>query len=89
MPLSEQQLKEMYDASLRCSINLDNIAIQLGKGDEKFGKHEGRITQIETEQSLLKSKIGAFILFLTLCATIAIQGIGWGLTHLFSHKGVP
>ena len=89
MPLSDEQLVEMYKASLQCSINMDNICKQLEKGDEKFEEHRKRIGQIETEQSLLKSKIGAFILFLTLCATIAIQGIGWGLTHLFSHKGVP
>jgi hypothetical protein len=89
MPLSEKQLEEMYDASLKCSLNLDSICKQLDKGGEKFEKHEGRLTQIEKEQSFLKGKIGAFILFLTLCATITIQGIGWGLTHLFSNKGVP
>ena len=89
MPLSDEQLKEMYDASLNCSINLENIRKQLDKGDEKFEKHEKRIGQMEIEQSFLKGKIGAFILFLTLCATIAIQGIGWVLAHLFSHKGVP
>ena len=87
MSLSEQQLREMYNASLRCSINLDNISKQLDKGDGKFEKHEERLKLIEIEQTLLKSKLGAFILFLTLCATIAIQGIGWLLTHLFSSKG--
>ena len=89
MPLSDEQLEDMYRASLKCSINLENIHIQLDKGDGKFEKHEERITQIEKEQSLLTGKMGAFVLFLTLCATIVINGIGWGLTHLFSHKGVP
>ena len=77
----------MYDASLKCSITLSSIGKQLDKGDEKFEKHEEKLKQIEIEQTLLKSKLGAFILFLTLCATIAIQGIGWILTHLFSSKG--
>ena len=89
MPLSEKQLEEMYKASLSCSMNLDIISKQLDKGDATFGEHEERIAQIEKDQSLLKGKIGAFILFLTLCGTILIQGIGWALSHLFSHKGVP
>lgn len=87
MPLSDEQLEKMYNASLECSINLDIILKQLDKGDGKFEKHEERITQIEKEQSLLTGKMGAFILFLTLCGTIMIHGIGWILTHLFSSKG--
>ncbi len=87
MPLSEEQLEEMYKASLKCSINLENIREQLDKGDDKFGEHGKRITQIETEQTLLKTKIGAVVIFLTLCATIIINSFGWVLTHLFSSKG--
>lgn len=89
MPLSEAQLEEMYAASLKCSINLSHICKQLDKGDKTFGKHEGRITQVEKEQSLLKGKIGAFILFLTLCGTIMIQSVGWVISHLLSSKGGP
>ena len=89
MPLSDEQLEKMYNASLGCSINLDNIRIQLDKGDGKFEKHEERITQIEKEQSLLTGKIGAFVLFLTLCVTITINGFGWIFAHIFSSKGGP
>ena len=84
MPLSDQQLEEMYRASLNCSANLTHICKQLDKGDKRFGKHGERITQIEKEQAFLKGKIGAFVLFLTLCATITIQGFGWIIAHLWS-----
>lgn len=83
MALSEQQLEEMYKASLRCSINLTNICKQIEKGEGKFDKHEGRLTQLESEQSLLKGKLGAFILILTLCATILINGFVFIIGHLF------
>ena len=83
MPLSEKQLEKMYDASLKCSIILGNICKQLDKGDDKFGEHGKRITQIEIEQTLLKTKIGAVVIFLTLCATIMINSFGWLITHLW------
>ena len=86
MPLSDEQLEKMYNASLECSINLDIILKQLDKGDDKFGEHGKRITQIETEQTLLKTKIGAVVIFLTLCATIVINSFGWILTHLWGGK---
>ena len=89
MPLSEKQLEDMYKASLQCSTNLTHICKQLDKGDKTFGKHEERITQVEKDQSLLKGKIGAFVLFLTLCVTIMVYGVGWLLSYLFGCKGGP
>ena len=89
MPLSEKQLEDMYEASLECSINLTHIMKQLDKGDETFGKQDERITQIEKDQALLKGKLGAFVLFLTLCGTIMLHGIGWVISHLFGCKGGP
>ena len=89
MPLSETQLEEMYAASLKCSTSLSHICKQLDKGDKTFGKHEERITQIEKDQALLKGKLGAFVLFLTLCGTIMLHGVGWVISHLFGCKGGP
>ena len=89
MPLSEKQLEDMYEASLKSSIDISHISKQLDKGDKTFGKHEERITQVEKEQSLLKGKIGAFVLFLTLCVTIMVYGVGWLLSYLFGCKGGP
>ena len=89
MPLSTQQLEDMYNASIKCSRDLSHICKQLGKGDKTFLRHEDRIVQIEKEQSLLKGKLGAFVLFLTLCITMLIQGVGWLLSHLWSSKGGP
>ena len=76
----------MYEASLKCSTSLTHICKQLDKGDKTFLRHEDRITQIEKEQSLLKGKIGAFVLFLTLCVTMIIQGVGWIIAHLWGVK---
>ena len=89
MSLSTQQLEEMYKASIECSRDLSHICKQLDKGDEIFLGHGKRITKIEKEQSLLKGKLGAFVLFLTLCVTMIIHGIGWILSHLWSSKGGP
>ena len=83
MALSEKQLEDMYEASLRCSINLTQICKQMENGDIKFEKHEGRLSELESEQSLLKGKLGAFILILTLCATIIINGFVFIIGHLF------
>ena len=103
MPLSEKQLELLYQKTERlcekianasteiteASTNISWIRGDLEKGAEKFGEHEKRINKLEDDQALLKGKLGAFVIFLTLCGTILIQGIGWVLTHLFSHKGVP
>ena len=83
MPLSEKQLEDMYEASLRCSINLTRICKQIEAGDIKFEKHEGRLSELEREQSLLKGKLGGFVLVLTLGATILINGFGFIVGHLF------
>lgn len=84
MSLSEKQLEEMYKASLTCSTNLAHISQQLDQGGKTFGKHEERITHIEKEQAFLKGKIGAFVLFLTLCVTILLNGFGWTIAHLWT-----
>jgi len=82
MPLSEEQLEKMYEKTLETSAILAIIR-------EQFTEYGKRISKIESEQSLLKGKLGAFVLFLTLCGTIMVQGIGWAISHFFSVKGSP
>ena len=89
MPLSEKQLEELYKKTIENHRDIHWIREDLEKGGKLFTKHEKRIGKVEKEQSLLKGKIGAFILFLTLCGTIMIQGIGWVISHLLSSKGGP
>ena len=86
MALSEKQLEKMYNASLECSIKLDIITKELEGSNEKFKDHGKRIRVVENEQSFLKGKLGAFVLFLTLCATIIINGLGWFVTHFWGGK---
>jgi len=87
MPLSEEQLEKMYEKTLESSTILILVREQLENGNKEFKVHEKRINAIEKEQSLLKGKVGAFIIFLTLCGTIMVQGVGWILAHLWTSKG--
>ena len=56
---------------------------ELEKGGKKFKEQDTKINKIAGEQALLKGKLGAFVLFLTLCGTIMVHGIGWLLSHLW------
>ena len=89
MPLSDEQLEEMHEKVIQDNTNLNWIRDELEKGSKRFTEHDRRITIVESEQSLLKGKIGAFVLFLTLCGAIIVQGIGWIISHLLSSKGGP
>jgi len=82
MPLSEEQLEKMYEKTLETSAILVIIR-------EQFTEYGKRIRKIESEQSLLKGKVGGLIIFLTLCGTIMVQGIGWIISHFFGVKGGP
>jgi len=83
MPLSEKQLEEMYKSVIKDNTNITWMREELEKGGKKFREQDRRINKIEGEQSLLKGKLGAFVLFLTLCGTIMVHGIGWLLSHLW------
>jgi len=83
MPLSDQQLEEMHEKVIQDNTNITWIREDLERGGKKFKEHDKRIGKIEGEQALLKGKLGAFVLFLTLCGTIMVQGIGWLLSHLW------
>ena len=89
MPLSDEQLVEMHEKVIQDNTNINWIRDDLEKGSKKFIELRERIAIVESEQSLLKGRIGAFVLFLTLCGTIVVQGIGWIITHFFSSKGGP
>ena len=97
MPPPEQQLETLYNKTERlcekiaagavkiteASTNISWIRKDLEKGNEKFIEHEKRIRKMEGEGALLKAKIGAVVIFLTLCATIVINSFGWLIAHLW------
>ena len=83
MPLSDQQLEEMYKRVIKDNTNISWMRENLEKGGKKFEEHEKRIRRIETEESLLKAKIGAVVIFLTLCVTIVINSFGWFIAHFW------
>jgi len=87
MSLSNEQLEEMHDKVIQDNTNIIWIRDQLEKGNKKFEEHDRRIDKIEREQSFLKGKIGAFVLFLTLCGTIMIQSVGWIVSRFLDYKG--
>ena len=89
MPLSDEQLEEMLEKVIQDNTNIKWIRDDLEKGSKKFIELRERIVTVEGEQSLLKGRIGAFVLFLTLCGTILVQGIGWIISHFWSAKGAP
>lgn len=89
MPLSDKQLEELHEDTIINRRDIKWMRERLEKGSDTMTGICAKLSILEKEQALLKGKIGAFILFLTLCATMAIQGIGWLLSHLFSSKGSP
>lgn len=89
MPLSDEQLAEMHEKVIQDNTNIKWIRDDLEKGSKKFIELSERIAIVEGEQSLIKGKLGAFVLFLTLCGTIMVQGISWIITRFWSSKGGP
>jgi hypothetical protein len=87
MALSEKRLEELYAKTVETAINIQWMREKIENSEKRFYDNEKRITQLEREQSILKGKLGTLIIFLTLCTTILIQGIGWILSHLFNIKG--
>ena len=87
MSLSDKQLEELHKDTITNRRDIKWIRERLEAGGDTMDDLYGKINRIEREQLLLKGKIGAFVLFLTLCATMAIQGIGWLLSYLFKFKG--
>ena len=63
-------------------MTLKQILERLEKGDEILEKHCNKLRQLEVEHSLLKGKLGAFVLGLTFIVSLIVNGILWAYSHL-------
>ena len=89
MALSEHQEAEMYGKTIKTARDITWIRERLEKGDkrldncdERMDKSGKRLNDLETEQKLLKGKLGMVVLILSACFTAALHGIGWLVSHL-------
>ena len=76
MPLSEQQLEELYKTTLENRTDIGWIREHLESCDDEMTLISRRQNGIEKENALLKGKLGAFVIVLSLSATILFNGIG-------------
>lgn len=53
---------------------LDNCVVRMDKASEQLG-------DLETEQKLLKGKLGFVVVILSICFTAALHAIGWVVSH--------
>lgn len=77
MPLSEQQLEELYDTTLENRRDIGWIRECLEANNHAMIAINGRQNVLEKEHSILKGKLGAFVLVLTFGATVLINGFVW------------
>ena len=83
MVLTDEQCAELYKQVIADSTNLAWIKERLEKGDMSFSKFDRRLSKLEADHSLLKGKLGAFILGLTFIVSLIVNGI----LYLWAHFG--
>lgn len=76
MGLSEQQLEELYKTTLENRTDIGWIRERLENSGDEIVRISGRQNGIEKENAILKGKLGAFVIVLSLSATILFNGIG-------------
>ena len=74
MPLSEDQLEDLYKTTLENRQDIGWIRKCLEKNDGIMANLTKRQSVLESEQSILKGKLGSFILVLTFAATLLFNG---------------
>ena len=77
MPLSEEQEEKMYDSALVACESLKWIRARLDKGDKKLADCDERLGILEDERIVLKGKLGAIVIIMSVCFTAALHAIGW------------
>jgi hypothetical protein len=83
---TDEECQELSKLVATCTTNMAWIKARLEKGDDAFKGYDSRLRELETEHSLLKGKLGAFILGLTFFVTLVINSILWGISHLSGGK---
>lgn len=76
MGLSEQQLEELYKTTLENRTDIGWIRERLENSGDEIVRISRRQNGIEKENAILKGKLGAFVIVLSLSATILFNGIG-------------
>ena len=87
MGLSKEQEEEMYANTLTACNSITWIKERLEKGDKRLDDCNKRLNDIEIEHSMLKGRLGAFILGLTFIVSLLVNGILWAWSHLGGGKG--
>ena len=89
MSLSDEESRKLTKLVTACTTNMAWIKERLEKGDNEFDKYEvrfdkyvSRLHELETEHSLLKGKLGAFILGLTFTISLLVNGILWAWSNI-------
>jgi len=86
MGLTEEQEIKMYDGTIETKVIVAQILERLKDGDEKLKDCQKAISHLKIEHSLLKGRLGAFILGLTFLVSLLVNTILWAWSHLGGHK---
>jgi len=81
VPLSEEQEGEMYRDTIATKTIVSEMKERFEKGDKQIEKCNEKVRNLEIEHSLLKGKLGAFILGLTFIVSFLVNGILWAWSH--------
>ena len=84
MALSEQQLEDLYKTTLENRKDIGWIRECLEKNNSAMINLSKRQSILESEHSVLKGKLGAFVMVLTLGATLFINGFVWISSHFMT-----
>ena len=84
MPLSEDQEVEMYRDTIATKTIVSEMKERFEKGDKQIEQCKERLNDLETEHSMLKGRLGAFILGLTFIVSLLVNGILWAYSHFGS-----
>ena len=82
MTLTEKEERVMYTKVLKTDWTLDLVKERLEKGDACLDDHAKRLRTLESDQKLLRGKLGCIILGASICFTAALHAIGWLVSHL-------
>jgi len=90
MPLSEIKEEEMYVKTVETARDITWLRERLEHGDKRMDNCDKRMDEssekldvLETEQKLLKGKLGLVVLILSAIFTAALHAIGWVVSHLW------
>jgi hypothetical protein len=84
MGKTDEECQELSKLVATCTTNMAWIKERLEKGDVVFDRYESHLHELETEHSLLKGRLGAFILGLTFIVSLLVNGILWAYSHFGS-----